>query len=32
MLAYTKKEMVSSTEVVRNFSSLLDSLKTKNLG
>lgn len=29
MLAYTKKEMVSSTEVVRNFSSLLNSLKTK---
>ena len=29
MLAYTKNEMVSSTEVVRNFSSLLDSLKTK---
>ncbi len=29
MLAYTKNEMVSSTEVVRNFSALLDSLKTK---
>lgn len=29
MLTYTKKEIMSSTEVVRNFKSLLDSIKTK---
>lgn len=29
MIAYTKNEMMSSTEVVRNFKSLLDSIKTK---
>ncbi len=27
MLAYTKDELMSSTEIVRNFSSILDSIK-----
>ena len=27
MLAYTKDELMSSTEIVRNFSSVLDSIK-----
>jgi PHD/YefM family antitoxin component YafN of YafNO toxin-antitoxin module len=28
MLAYTKDELMSSTEIVRNFSSVLDSIKS----